>query len=106
MWLETIWKMVVMIVAPPGVPVTRSVRPSGSTTMVGVIADSMRLPGSMALASPWTSPNWFGTPGFEVKSSISLFSRYPAPRTTTFDPNQLLIVVVTATALPSRSTIE
>ncbi len=98
--------IVVMIVAPPGVPVTRSVRPSGSTTMVGVIADSMRLPGAMALASPCTSPNWFGTPGFEVKSSISLFSRKPAPRTTTFDPNQLLIVVVTATAFPSRSTIE
>ena len=46
---------VVMIVEPPGVPTTRKTAPS-LTTIVGVMADSMRLPGSITFALPWTSP--------------------------------------------------
>ena len=45
-----------------------------------------RLPGAMALASPWISPNMLGTPAREVKSSISLFSRNPVPSTVTPEP--------------------
>jgi hypothetical protein len=70
--------------------------------MVGVMAESIRFPGSMALAAPWTSPNWLGTPGRAVKSSISLLSRNPAPVTVTRLPYRELMVVVTATAFPGR----
>ncbi len=49
--------------------------------MVGVIDESGRLPGWMAFASPCTRPNMFGVPGFDAKSSISLFSRKPRPGT-------------------------
>ena len=49
--------------------------------MVGVIAESGRLPGSIAFASPCTSPNIFGAFGLDVKSSISSFSRNPRPGT-------------------------
>ncbi len=104
--LLTICATVVMMVEPPGVPVTRSTRPCGSSTMVGVIAESMRAPGRTALARPCTRPNWLGTPGLAVKSSISLLSRNPAPSTVTRLPYRELIVVVTATALPAASTIE
>ena len=40
-----------------------------------------RFPGAMAFASPCTSPNMFGVPGFDAKSSISLFRRNPSPGT-------------------------
>jgi hypothetical protein len=43
--LETICATVVMMVEPPGEPVTRRTRPSGPSTMVGVMAESIRLPG-------------------------------------------------------------
>ena len=46
---------VLMMVGPPGLPVTRKGLPSFAT-MVGVIEDSGRLPGAMALDSPWISP--------------------------------------------------
>ena len=72
-----------MMVAPPGVPTTSDSLPRRSATMVGHIEDSMRLPGSIAFASPCTSPNWFGLPGLAAKSSISSLSRKPAPATTT-----------------------
>lgn len=45
--------------------------------------DNMRLPGSMALALPPTTPKALATPGLELKSSISSFSKKPAPLTTT-----------------------
>ena len=60
--------------------------------MVGVIDDSMRLPGAMALAAPPTTPYMFGAPGLTLKSSISLLSRKPAPATTTPSPYQSLSV--------------
>src|SRR3990172_11440346 len=50
------WVTLVMMVGPPGEPSTILSRPLGSTTMDGVIAESMRLPGWIALASPWTKP--------------------------------------------------
>ena len=50
------------MVVPPGVPITKKGFPF-CNTKVGVIELSMRLPGAIALASPCTSPNWFGVPG-------------------------------------------
>jgi hypothetical protein len=104
--LLTTCATVVMMVAPPGDPVTRRTRPSGERTMVGVIDETMRFPGAMAFAVPCTSPNWLGVPGLEVKSSISLFRKKPAPVTSTRLPYSELSVVVTATALPAASTTE
>ena len=95
-----------MIVAPPGVPVTRKRAPSASSTIVGLIADSMRFSAATAFRSPCTSPNWFGVPGFAAKSSMVLLRKNPAPSTTTFPPNHELMLVVTATAFPSASTTE
>ena len=70
------------------------------------MAESIRLPGSMAFRSPCTSPNWLGVPGLAAKSSISLFRTKPAPVTVTLLPYQELMVVVTATAFPWASTME
>ena len=86
-------------------PTTINKLPSFST-MVGVMQLSIRLFGAMAFASPPTSPYMFGEPGFTEKSSISLFSRKPAPFTNTLEPYEPLSVVVIATAFPSRSTME
>src|SRR5208337_1900058 len=96
---------VVMIFELPGDPRTRNVLPS-CTTIVGVIDERGRLPGAMALAAPWINPSEFGTPGLAEKSSISSFNRNPRPCAVTREPNQSLIVVVTATAFPSASTTE
>jgi hypothetical protein len=54
--------------------------------MLGVIADSIRFPGAIALASPSTRPYMFGAPGAVAKSSISSLSRKPAPLTVTALP--------------------
>ncbi|MNZ89897.1 hypothetical protein D3C78_1088380 [compost metagenome] len=67
---------------PPGVPITRLTLPS-RVIMVGLMDESMRLPGSMALASLPTTPKALATPGLALKSSISSFNRKPAPFTTT-----------------------
>ena len=75
----------VMMRGPPGLPSTNTGRPSFST-IVGVIDDSGRLPGAIALASPCTSPNMLAAPGFTAKSSISLLSRKPVPGATTEAP--------------------
>jgi len=74
-----------MMVGPPGLPVTRTSWPS-FVTRVGVMDESGRLPGTMALASPWMRPNMFGVPTCEVKSSISLFMRMPVPGMVTPEP--------------------
>ncbi len=58
------------------------------------------------MASPCTRPYMFGLPGADVKSSISSFSRNPAPATVTALPKPLFSVVVTDAALPAVSTIE
>ena len=94
-----------IIVDPPGVPTIRKGLLFFST-IVGVIEDNILLLGSIAFASPPTSPNMLGKPGFILKSSISLFNKNPAPSTTTFDPKDELIVVVIATAFPNLSIIE
>ena len=70
------------------------------------MAESIRLLGAMALASPCTSPYIFALPGADVKSSISLFKRKPAPVTVTPLPKPPFNVVVTAAALPWASTTE
>src|SRR6266540_6989994 len=59
---------VVMIVGPPGVPTTISSCPSRSSTIDGVIAESIRLPGAMELASPCTKPNMYGLVQGEANS--------------------------------------
>ena len=66
---------------PPGVPVA-SQGLSSLKTIVGVMELKGRLSPSIALASPPTRPNAFGTPGLEEKSSISLFNRIPVPAAT------------------------
>ncbi len=91
---------------PPPPTVTSIGFPSLPSTIVGVIDESIRLPGAIAFASPITSPSLFATPGCAVKSSISLLSRNPAPGTTDADPFPELIVVVSATALPCPLTTE
>ena len=60
--------------------------------MVGVMAESGRLPGAMALLALWIRPNWLGTPGAEVKSSISSLSRKPSAPAVTPEPKVLLSV--------------
>ena len=54
---------VVMMRGPPGEPSTMRSLPS-SSTMVGVMADSGRLPGAMALFGPWMRPYILGVPCF------------------------------------------
>ena len=54
----------------------------------GTLHEEPRLDaGAMAFAGPWISPNPFGTPIFDAKSSISSFNRNPSPATVTPDPN-------------------
>ena len=103
---EMTWYTAVGMRDPPGEPNTSSSPPVGSSTMEGVMADNMRLPGAMAFASPCTSPNRFGLPGAVMKSSISSFNRNPAPVTVTALPKSLFSVVVQDTAFPSASTME
>ena len=86
-----LWSTVVMMRLPPGVPTTSTGRPSRAT-MVGLIELKGRLPGAIALASPWTSPYMLGSPAFALKSSISLLSRTPVPAAMTLAPNQSLRV--------------
>ena len=74
--------------------------------IVGVIDDSGRLPGWMALASSPISPKAFGTPGFTEKSSISLLSTKPVPGTTNAAPKGRFTLWVTAAMFPSLSMIE
>ena len=71
---------VVMIVDPPGEPITINGFPSFKT-IVGVMELNGRFPGWMAFASFPTSPKAFGIPGLDEKSSISLFRKNPAPFT-------------------------
>jgi hypothetical protein len=49
---EMIWAVVVMMVGPPGEPVTSFTRPEASSRIVGAIAESIRFEGWMALSSP------------------------------------------------------
>ena len=52
------------------------------STKVGLMLDSGRLPGAMALASAPTSPYTLGVPGLAEKSSISSLSSTPVPGAT------------------------
>ncbi len=79
-------------------------RPAVSNTIDGVMEESIRFPGAMALRSLCTRPYAFGDPAFDVKSSISLLRRNPAPVTTTPHPCRPFSVVVSATAFPAAST--
>ena len=69
-----------------------SVPVCGVVMMVGVMAESGRLPGSMAFAELWMRPYMLGTPTLAVKSSISLFMRKPRPSTVTPQPKPPLSV--------------
>ena len=46
----------VMMREPPCAPKAANGCPLASTTMVGYIDDSMRLPGAILFTSPWTRP--------------------------------------------------
>ncbi len=80
-----IWCTVLMIVLPPGDPVTSTVFPF-RTTIAGLIEESIRLPGRIRFGAVPMSPIVFVSPAFLLKSPISLLSRKPAPDTTTRDP--------------------
>ena len=82
-----------MMRVAPGDPMTMKGRPCGSSTSVGLMLDSMRLPGWIELTEP----------GFRSKSSMSSPMMMPVPGTTTPDAKNMLIVFVTATMFPSRS---
>ena len=69
---------------------------TGNAGIDGDIDDSMRLPGSILLRTPWTRPNVFGSPGLAVKSSISSLRKNPADSRYTPEPNRSFSVVVTA----------
>ncbi len=103
--LSIVWKTLVIILEPPGVPTTITSLPFRSM-IVGVIELSMRLFGSILLASPPITPYIFGEPGFALKSSISSFNKKPEPATITLEPYASFNVVVTATAFPSGSITE
>ena len=85
MTLRIVISTVLMIVRPPGVPVTMNSLPS-LATIVGDMLDSMRLPGRARFGSVPISPCSLVSPGPALKSPISLFSRKPAPGTTIFEP--------------------
>ena len=89
--LMTAFSTMVMMRAPPGLPITIASLPS-RVMMVGAMLLSGVLPGATALASPCIRPNMLGTPGLPVKSSISLFITIPVPGTTLRTPNQSLSV--------------
>jgi len=72
---------VLMMVRPPGLPVTSTGLPPFSTS-VGVIELNMRLPGATRFGGVPISPVRVVIPGFALKSVISLFRMKPAPRTT------------------------
>ena len=94
-----------MIVRPPGEPVSSTTFPFFST-IVGVIELSIRLPGSIRFGGVPMPPVRFVSPGFLLKSPISLFNRKPVPFTTTCEPKPPSSVVVVVTAMPSRSIVE
>ena len=80
-----------MIVGPPGLPTTARTCPS-SSTIVGHMLDSGRLPGLGRFCSPWISPNSFGRPARAVKSFISLLSSTPLSPATKHEPSEVLTV--------------
>src|SRR5690348_18497609 len=59
---KSTWKTVVGIVEPPGLPRAKPPRP-GTSAIAGHIAESILLPGAIALTSPATTPKAFGSPG-------------------------------------------
>src|SRR5438034_11000496 len=103
---EMTWYTAVGMRDPPGEPNTSCSPPLGSSTMDGVMADNMRLPGAMAFASPCTSPNRLGLPSAVMKSSISSYNTNAAPVTLTALPKSLSSGVVQETAVPSAVTTE
>ena len=104
--LRITWLVAEMMRGPPAAPATICTVPCASSTMVGDMAESIRLPGSILFASPCTRPNMFGLPGCTAKSSISSFIMKPTLARYTPLPHELLSVVVVDTALPSPSTTE
>ena len=96
-----------MMRGPPAAPTTSSTLPSGSSTIVGDIALSIRLPGAMAFASPCTRPNMFGVPGLRGEVvHLVVQEEAAASDVHTPEPYPPLSVVVVATAFPLSSTTE
>ena len=76
---------VLMMVRPPGLPVTMNSLPSFAR-IVGVMLESIRLPGSARFGLVPIEPRSVVSSGASLKSPISLLSRKPAPGTTIFTP--------------------
>jgi hypothetical protein len=76
---------VVMMVEPPGLPVTSSTLPSLKTS-VGLIDDSGRFIDPGALASPPMRPKKLAAPRLAAKSSSSSLSSTPVPSATRPEP--------------------
>ena len=93
-----------MMRLPPGEPTIMTRSPD--STKVGVIEESMRLAGAMALASAPTRPKPLGASGLIEKSSISLLRNRPVPAIMRPQPKRKFSVMVAATRLPSRSSTE
>jgi len=84
---------IVIIRLPPGVPImaTCLLLSTVNSANVGVMLDSGRLPGAIALAWEPTRPYAFGEPGDAEKSSISLLSNTPVPGTVKPEPKGKLM---------------
>ena len=76
---------VLMMVRPPGEPVTMNNLPS-LARMVGDMLDSGRLPGMARFGLVPMLPRSSVISGAELKSPSSLLSRKPAPGTTMREP--------------------
>ncbi len=74
----TIWVTAVMILQAPAAPMVMKGLPSGFSTMLGLMEERGRFPGSGA----------FTLEGSEEKSSIWLFSTIPYSGTTTPEPKK------------------
>jgi len=79
--------IVLMIVRPPGLPVIRNGFLS-LRTIIGDMELSIRLPGWIKLGFVPMRPRVSVTPGFMLKSCISLFNRKPVPFAITREPNE------------------
>ena len=90
----------VVILVPPLAPTTSATCPSGRTRTEGLMLDNGRFPGLMKLAGDGDTPKSLVMLGNE-KSSIWSLRIIPVEGDIISDPNTRLMVLVTATAVPS-----
>ena len=83
--LTIVSSTVLMMVRPPGLPVTMNSRPS-LASIAGVMLDNIRLPGCARFGFVPISPSAVVSSGPALKSPISLLRRKPTPGTVIFEP--------------------